>query len=138
MSMFSSISLDIIHFIHNDLQNSLSIHDHYLLVFGWPTVITAYSLLTTLNTASMRQTTDILQEVAKLIAGAMKKKEFDVDYTTLLGPYHPPYNDCTNLLESITNASNISLRSVVMLSEISENNMNSRKRRIIAFQLHTK
>ena len=76
----------------------------------------------------MRQTTDILQEVAKLIAGAMKKKEFDVDYTALLGSCHPPFNDCTNLLESITNVSTISLRSIVMLSEISENNMNSRKR----------
>ena len=97
-------------------------------MFGWPTVITAYSLLTTLNTASMRQTTDTLQEVSKLIAGAMKKKEFDVDYTTLLGSYHPPQNDCTNLLESITNMATISLRSVVMLSEISENKMNSRKR----------
>ena len=79
----------------------------------------------------MQQTTDTLQEVAKLITGAMRKKEFDVDYTTLLGSYHPPYNECTNLLESITNVSTISLRSVVMLSEISENNMNSRKRRDI-------
>ena len=124
-------------FTHNILFFYTSLQ-HSLVAFGWPTVITAYSLLTALNTASMRQTTDTLQEMAKLIAGSMKKKEFDVDYTTLLGPYHPPYNDCTNLLESITNASNISLRSVVMLSEISENNMNSRKRRIIAFQLHTK
>ena len=91
-------------------------------------VITAYSLLMLLNTATMRETSDSLQEMARLIVSSMRKKEYDVDYSKLLGSVLPLPADYQHLLEAITSKETLSLRSVVMLSEISENTMNAQKR----------
>ena len=99
------------------------------LVFGWPTVITAYSLLMTLTTAMLRETSDSLQETARLILNAMKRKDFEVDYVKLLGSLLPLPADYQHLLEAVTSNDSISLRSVVLLSEISENTMNAQKRK---------
>lgn len=98
------------------------------LAFGWPTVITIYSLLMTLSTATLRETSDSLQETARLIMSAMKKKEYEVDYLKLLGSLLPLPTDYQHLLEAVTSRDSISLRSVVLLSEISENTMNAQKR----------
>ena len=91
-------------------------------------VITAYSLLMLLTTATMRETSDSLQEMARLIVSSMRKKEYDVDYSKLLGSVLPLPADYQHLLEAITSKETLSLRSVVMLSEISENTMNAQKR----------
>ena len=91
-------------------------------------VITAYSLLMLLKTATMRETSDSLQEMARLIVSSMRKKEYDVDYSKLLGSVLPLPADYQHLLEAITSKETLSLRSVVMLSEISENTMNAQKR----------
>ena len=81
-----------------------------------------------LNTATMRETSDSLQEMARLIVSSMRKKEYDVDYSKLLGSVLPLPADYQHLLEAITSKETLSLRSVVMLSEISENTMNAQKR----------
>ena len=81
-----------------------------------------------LNTATMRVTSDSLQEMARLIVSSMRKKEYDVDYSKLLGSVLPLPADYQHLLEAITSKETLSLRSVVMLSEISENTMNAQKR----------
>ena len=81
-----------------------------------------------LNTATMRETSDSLQEMARLIVSSMRKKEYDVDYSKLLGSVLPLPADYQHLLEAITSKEILSLRSVVMLSEISENTMNAQKR----------
>ena len=91
-------------------------------------MITAYSLLMTLSTALLRETSDSLQETARLIMNSMKRKEFEVDYVKLLGSLLPLPADYQHLLESITSKDSISLRSVVLLSEISENTMNAQER----------
>lgn len=72
------------------------------MAFGWPMVITAYSLLMLLNTATMRETSDSLQEMARLIVSSMRKKEYDVDYSKLLGSVLPLPADYQHLLEAIT------------------------------------
>lgn len=84
--------------------------------------------MTLLTTATMRETSDSLQEMARLIVASMRKKEYDVDYTKLLGSLLPLPADYQHLLEAITSRETLSLRSVVMLSEISENTMNAQKR----------
>ena len=76
----------------------------------------------------MRETSDSLQEMARLIVSSMRKKEYDVDYSKLLGSVLPLPADYQHLLEAITSKETLSLRSVVMLSEISENTMNAQKR----------
>ena len=81
-----------------------------------------------LNTATMRETSDTLQEMVRLIVSSMRKKEYDVDYSKLLGSLLPLPADYQHLLEAITSRETLSLRSVVMLSEISENTMNAQKR----------
>ena len=81
-----------------------------------------------LNTATMRETPDSLQEMARLIVSSLRKKEYDVDYSKLLGSVLPLPADYQHLLEAITSKETLSLRSVVMLSEISENTMNAQKR----------
>ena len=81
-----------------------------------------------LNTATMRETSDSLQEMARLIVSSMRKKEYDVDYSKLLGSVLPLPADYQHLLEAITSKETLSLRSVVMLSEISENTMIAQKR----------
>ena len=76
----------------------------------------------------LRETSDSLQEIARLIVNSMKRKEFEVDYVKLLGSLLPLPADYQHLLEAITSKDSISLRSVVLLSEISENTMNAQKR----------
>ena len=58
-------------------------------MYGWPTVVASYQLYMLCNGTSSREISDTVQEVNRLISGCIKKKEWDVDYSTLLGSRLP-------------------------------------------------
>lgn len=97
-------------------------------MYGWPTVIASYQLYISCNGASIREISEAVQDVNRLIQGCMKKKEWDVDYTSLLGSRLPLLPDYEHLFESITSSSSKSMLSVMLLSEYSENTINTQKR----------
>lgn len=80
------------------------------------------------NGTSIREISDAVQEVNRLISGCIKKKEWDVDYSSLLGSRLPLPTDYEHLLESITSPNTKSMMSVMLLSEYSEHTINTQKR----------
>lgn len=95
----------------------------------------SYQLYMLCNGTSSREISDAVQEVNRLISGCIKKKEWDVDYSTLLGSRLPLPTDYEHLLESITSPNTKSMMSVMLLSEYSENTINTQKR--ISFFPHS-
>ena len=107
-------------------------------MYGWPTVVASYQLYMLCNGTSSRDISDAVQEVNRLISGCIKKKEWDVDYSTLLGSRLPLPTDYEHLLESITSPNTKSMMSVMLLSEYSENTINTQKRiSFLPFSTHS-
>ena len=88
------------------------------------------------NGASIREISDAVQEVNRLISGCIKKKEWDVDYSSLLGSRLPLPTDYEHLLESITSPNTKSMMSVMLLSEYSEHTINTQKRMLFLQFIH--
>ena len=78
-----------------------------------------------------------MQEVNRLISGCIKKKEWDVDYSSLLGSRLPLPTDYEHLLESITSPNTKSMMSVMLLSEYSEHTINTQKRMLFLQFIHS-
>lgn len=55
-----------------------------LVVYGWSTIIIAFSLFKLCNSTIIREVSESIQQVATLVSTCIKKKEYDVDYTTLV------------------------------------------------------
>lgn len=55
-----------------------------LVVYGWSTIIIAFSLFKLCNSTTIREVSESIQQVATLVSTCIKKKEYDVDYTTLV------------------------------------------------------
>lgn len=107
-------------------------------MYGWATVVTAFSLFKLCNSATIRESSEVIQQVTSLVIGCFKKKEYDIDYASLVSHLHsyddiqfasclPLPADYQHVLEHVTSQDIISLTSVVFLSEISDNTMNSQK-----------
>lgn len=96
----------------------------------------SYQLYMLCNGTSSREISDAVQEVNRLISGCIKKKEWDVDYSTLLGSRLPLPTDYEHLLESITSPNTKSMMSVMLLSEYSENTINTQKRISLFSSIH--
>ena len=53
-------------------------------MYGWSTIIIAFSLFKLCNSTAIREVSESIQQVATLVSTCIKKKEYDVDYNTLV------------------------------------------------------